>query len=168
MAQALAEREAKRRGIAVDVRSSGFLTADVPAVGGAVQAMRSEGLDLMRHLSVVLDADQLRSADLVLTMERRHLLGIADLDSEAVRRSFTLPEFAVLASMVGRRSRGQPISSWVGQVTQHRTPDAAFSPDSDLDVTDPTGGSRRAFRPVVRRLDADISTVFDHLFPNDR
>jgi len=65
------ESELRDRG--VDVFSAGLAAADhCPANPEAVEAMRSRGLDLTRHLSQRVHFEMLEQSDIVLAMTQRH------------------------------------------------------------------------------------------------
>ena len=53
-----------------------------------------------------MDADTVEAADLIITMERRHITSVAELSLAAVERTFTLTEIADLGDVVGDRRPG--------------------------------------------------------------
>src|SRR4051812_30156704 len=85
------------RGVAV-MGSAGFGPRDIPAIPDAVDAMRRRNLDVSGHRSRQADAQIVRSADLILTAERAHVIRIASIEPAAFRRTMTLPEFLALAA----------------------------------------------------------------------
>lgn len=168
MAEALARDLLARRGVAAEVTSCGILDAGHPAAEEAVRAVRSLGLDLSSHVSRRLDADAVGRADLVLTMERRHLVEVAGVDMALVHRSFTLPELARLAAALGPRPPGSDPAAWIRAADAMRDPTRVLGMGGEDDVKDPMGGSRRAFRKSAAQLQELLGQVFDRLFPDAR
>ena len=70
MAEALLTRRLHTAEVAGRVHSAGLLDAGQPAPPGVVSAMASYGLDVSRHRSRLIDADELGAASLVLAMGR--------------------------------------------------------------------------------------------------
>lgn len=75
----------------------------------ACEAMESRGIDLSGHRAHRLTADDVRSADLILTMTRGHKRAVLALAPESAGKLFTLKELAALmaASSDIRRRRGK-------------------------------------------------------------
>lgn len=142
---------------AVVMESAGFGPPDIPAISDAVDAMRRRGLDVSAHRSRQATGEIVRSVDLILTAERDHVIRIASLDPAAFRRSMTLPEFITAAS----RSfpvDGDPVSSWVSQLTAARTAQGYLREPIE-EVDDPTGSAARAFEAAVVAIEAQCSTA---------
>jgi protein-tyrosine-phosphatase len=165
MAAAIGGAELKRRGVDAVVRSCGEQPGGAHAVHDAVAVMSRRGHDLSDHLSRQIDLDIATSADLILTMERRHLLSVAELGLGLVDRAFTLRELAGLAPFVGRRSPDESVSEWIERAHRSRPPATTLALGTGDDVPDPIGRSRRAFRAVADELERLIGTIFDQLFP---
>jgi len=165
MAERLAADQLRRRGVDAEVRSSGTMEGGVPATDGARRALARRGLDLSEHTSRQLDADTIEVADLIVTMERRHLGAVAELSIEAVRRSFPLKELAALAAATGTRPPAVPVSEWIARADRMRHPSSVLSVSTSDDVQDPMGGSRRDYRRTADELDDLLDQVFSRLFP---
>lgn len=165
MAAGLADDQLRRRNIPARVASCGLMHADAPATHGAVRAMSSRGLDITGHRSRTLDGPLVRDADLILTMERRHLVAVAEEELTAVDRAFTLPELARLSATVGPRRPASSPSSWIAEAAALRDPAHVLGYDTDDDVVDPMGGSRSAYRRTADELDHLIRIVLDEMFP---
>lgn len=133
----------------VEVRSAGFLEPGLPATAEACRTVREHGLDLDAHRSHRCGVDDLRQAELILTMERRHLRQVADLDFDAVRRSFPLREAVALSD--GHPRQGG-MSEWVAMLDSKRDPLRTLSLDTRDDVSDPTGRSMRLHRQAFDAL----------------
>ncbi len=88
----LASMLAERLGAGVvDVESSGFRTAGLPAIDDAIAAMGRRGLDIGDHRSRETSVELVERADLIVTAERDHVVHVATLSSTAFRRAMTLP-----------------------------------------------------------------------------
>lgn len=165
MAEVLAAQQLAERGVDAAVVSAGMLQGEKPASAGSVYAMRNQGFDLSAHISRQIDPDTLDAADLILTMERRHLTAIAELDIDAITKAFPLKELAELAPIVGWRPLEMSVSDWIVQANALRTPGAVLSRDRHFDVADPMGGSKRAYTKTADEISVLIDTLFRFLFP---
>jgi protein-tyrosine phosphatase len=123
MAEAIATDLALGRDLDVTISSTGVLDGGRPASEGAAETMTRRGLDLSNHVSRQIDASLLEAADLIVTMERRHLLVIAELDPAALRRAFPLNELERIAASIGPRSPTETYERWIA-----RAGDPARSP----------------------------------------
>lgn len=166
MAEAIATAQLEALGVPAIVRSCGVMEGGVEPASGAVKALKSRGLDISAHLSSRLDPDTLGSADLVLTMERRHLTEIAALDLDALTRSFTLKELARLAPEVGPRPSGTSIRAWIEQAARFREPTSVLSYETGSDIKDPMGGSQRSFNRSADEITALLAAIWSLLFPS--
>lgn len=166
MAEVLTAEQLEQRGVDAEVVSCGVMQGGVRASAGAVRAMARRGLDLSRHLSEQMDSDTVAVADLIVTMERRHIASVAELDVPAVRRTFTLLELADLAAMVGTRRADRSVASWIAEADAMRLPEAVITANSDSDIADPMGGPNRAYRRTAEQIDELLLTVLDALFPS--
>ena len=102
-----------------------------------------------------------RSADLILTAERDHVVRIASIDPAAFRRSLTLPEFVSMASRSPSED-GEDLEAWLQMLTGTRTASAYLRAPIEQ-VDDPTGWSARAFESAVVAIEAQCSAVATHL-----
>lgn len=64
------------------------------ATRNAIEVMKKEGIDLQKHRAKRLTPDQIKSADLVLTMTLAQKQTVLAMDSSAQNKVFTLAEFA--------------------------------------------------------------------------
>ncbi len=162
MAERLMRAELARRAITARVSSAGMLEGGAPATSGAVKALQRVGIDLDDHVSRQIDGYMVDDADLVITMERRHLGVVRELSHGSARRSFTLKELARIAPGIGP----QPdFRSWVAAADASRPNPAALEVAPDDDVADPMGRSRRAYRRTAADLAEMITTVTRSAFP---
>jgi protein-tyrosine phosphatase len=165
MGQVMAAELLDRRGVDAVVASCGVMEGGSPASRGSVRAMSRRGLDLSTHVSQQMDSDTVGAADLILTMERRHIASVAELSIEAVRRTFTLKELADLAVVVGPRPPTTTVGSWIASADRMRRPEAVMTASTEDDVRDPMGGPSRAYRAASAEIDQLLRTVLDAVFP---
>jgi protein-tyrosine-phosphatase len=100
------------------VRSLGFGPEGLPAISDAVDAMKRRGLDVSGHRSRQVTATNAEAADLILTAEKDHVIKIGAAAPEVFRRTFTLPEFCDLASVVPAGPGG--LSEWARELSHGR------------------------------------------------
>lgn len=135
--------------------------ADPLAVAHAVGG----GTDLARHSSRPLTATDVERADLILTAEREHRAAATRLVPSAVRRSFTLLEFAAVHDTLGvdaelraDLAHAHGFAERVALLSAHRgliTPRRGAS----FDVADPYRRGRRAFASAVDAMSPAIDSV---------
>jgi protein-tyrosine phosphatase len=167
MAAALGTRLVHERGIRVEIASAGLLPGGVPAAKGAARALRRLGLDLSGHRSRTVDPGVLEWSDLVLTMERRHVVELAGRDASILRHLFTLREFTALLGVLGPRNPAVPPIEWIERAHGLRPTDQRLPVDAEDDIVDPMGRSARAFRQTAEELDGQIRLLLTLLFPSD-
>lgn len=165
MAQAIATHRLQERGVAAVVGSCGVMKGGAPATAGALKAMGTRHLDLAAHRSRTVEPELLHRADLVLTMERRHLVKLAELDPSVIDRSFTLVELDRLSQVLGPRPPGQTVGQWIAGAAALRDPGRVLTADTGDDIADPMGGSSRAYRRTANDLDDRITRIVTTLFP---
>jgi protein-tyrosine-phosphatase len=122
------------------------------------------GLDLSEHTSALLDGDDIRAADLVVGLERRHVQEIVVRDAQALPKTFTLKELARRGASVGARAPGEPLDAWLARVHAGRRPIDLLGASDDDDVTDPTGSNAVDHRTTAEELDTLSGTVLGLLF----
>ncbi len=137
MAEVLARREAAARGWdGVEVRSAGAAAANgAPASEGARRAAQRHGLDLSDHVSRPLTQDEVRRADLILTMSGHHLVRVMEL---------------------GGGDRATLLTAFAAGDGEERLPES---------VTDPIGGGDEAYEETFTLLETLVRRVFDRLQP---
>jgi len=135
---------------------------DVPMDRHAATALAEVGVDEGGFRSRPLTADLVRASALLLTATREHRVAVLTHDPAALRRTFTLREFARLVEVVDGVP-GRPGYVW-------RTPDALVAAAADArgrvrvapsedDVADPHGGPLPAFRACRDLLAATLDVV---------
>jgi len=154
---------ARAAGLPVGVRSYSTLgRSGVAALEQAVEAGAPLGVDLSRHVARRLQRGDLDGADLVLGFERAHVAS-AVVDAGALRgRTFTLPEFVVLAEAAPepdgdgvRRARA---------VVQAAAAARAASPGRTRELADPAGGPEAGYRRAAAEVDALSARLVRALF----
>ncbi len=126
------------RGIPATVVSAGTDAAAAPATPPTVAAGRRLGLDLSAHQSRPLDAPTLADADLIVTMERRHVQEVVVKSPAAFGHTFTLKELVRRGSEIGPRGADESLAAWTARVHLGRRPADLLGSSRDDDVDDPT------------------------------
>lgn len=158
MAEAMLRQRLAARGVPARVSSAGLLLDHEPAHAHAQEVMADLGLDLSAHRSRILDAPLAAATDLLIGMEQRHIREAVLLQPDVFARAFTLPDLVGRAEAAGPRG---PVAfeDWLADLGQDRKRVDVFRQDRRLEVPDPIGGSRRAFRRTADQL-ADLLDRF--------
>ena len=144
-------------GLDVTVRSAGMLEDGRPASDHGIAILRERGIDLSSHRSTLVNAELLRSSDLILGMAREHARVVVDAP-DAWPRMFLLKEIVRLGEERGGRSPQQPFDEWLEKLHVGRSPQALMSA-TGVDVEDPYGGSRRDYEKTA----AELTDLIDRL-----
>ena len=112
MAAALLRRRLQRIEVTADIRTAGLLEPDQPVSEGTVRALAARRLDVSGHRSQRLDAERVRSATLLVGMERRHVQEAVVLVPEAWPRAFTLKELVRRGQRLGYASMSCSRPGW--------------------------------------------------------
>lgn len=132
------------------------------------------GLDVSRHAGRQVDAEMIRGTDLVLGMARDHRRYLVELAPGAMRRAFTLREFARLAEAAESRLP-EAVSSSAAQSPEDGMRLAVVlaaslrgtipppSDASDFDVVDPYRQSDDVYRRSFDELIPASRQVADYL-----
>lgn len=113
---------------------------ELARLGHSAESFRSHAVD-----SYLLD-----SADLILTATREHRSAVLSMSPQALRRSFTLVEFAALTELVD----GSDPADLVAQAAQRRS----LAP-ADADVADPYRRGPDVHRTTADQIDVAVATV---------
>jgi protein-tyrosine-phosphatase len=149
----LLRRRLDERGIDATVGSAGFLAEGYPATDDAVAVAADDGLDLAGHVSRTVTRDLLRSADLLIAMERQHVIDLAVLAPDTWPRIFQLRDLLRRAQAVGRRSPDRPFEDWLAELGAGRTPADVFANPLADDIADPVTGPRSGYDATRQLLD---------------
>jgi len=160
-----------------DIRLS---SAGTQAVNGAPMApmmvaiLREAGLEDPAFRSRQLSSAMVQDATLILTATRRHRSVVVTMEPAAVRRTFTMLEFARLARLVDptigsiASERRRRLTDQIQELAKSRR--APLDPSSD-NVEDPYGRSEKQYRICYREV-ADavdvIASVLRQTAPGDR
>src|SRR4051812_39927585 len=153
-----------------DVSSAGTgALVDYPIQEHAAALMAAQGVDVAGFAARQLDAELLEGADLLLGMTREHRAAAATEAPAAIRRLFTLREFARLADA----GAGEVDSSLPPVDRAHALVEAAAGqrgkarPQQPLDddVPDPYGRPADAYRVPFALITTAVETVADVLAP---
>lgn len=135
MADALARREARRRGFRdVGVRSAGtYATPGSPASGGALRTAQRHGVDLSGHRSAPLTRELLDWADVIVGMTETHVNVARRLSGEGDR-------VVLLTELLDE---------------EH--------PRHGRSVEDPVGGPGEAYERAFEVIEAAVGRLFEGL-----
>ena len=143
------------------VRSLGFGPEGIAAFSDAVDAMRRRGLDVTEHRSLMVTAERVASADLILASEKDHVIKIASVSPTASRRTFTLPEFCDRIAS-DPLADGRTLAAWMTDLSEGRSA-GEYLRSEVPEVADPTGSSRRKFEAATVGIEELCATVVDGL-----
>lgn len=124
--------------------SAGFLFENRAAEPDMVRALADVGVDASLHRSRILSDDIIDGADIILTMEARHVQDLSVKSAEIFAK--TLPLVEANERLAGRR---MDTAEFVASLAV-RDPMAYF--DTRWDVEDPYKRSRRKYRKSVEQI----------------
>ncbi|MGK0479629.1 MAG: protein-tyrosine-phosphatase [Ilumatobacter sp.] len=133
----------------------------MPSIPDAVDAMKRRGFDTSQHRSCKVTAENVGSADLILTSERDHVVRIAAASPQAYRQTMTLPEFLLLADL-DDSPPGESLRDWVAGLTASRSASAYINGDVG-EIVDPTGSAPRAFEKSVVGMEEMCRRATTHI-----
>ncbi len=141
----------------------------------AVQAMDLRGLDVSRHRARPLEPDLARSAFLIVTMAREHLLFVERMGEGLAEKSFTLPYLASLHDeamlRLGKRraeneweirARMTALRDWLAHGREGSREGEAEMMTSD--IIDPIGGSLETYLTVADTIEEALEKLMPMLF----
>ncbi|WP_281290292.1 hypothetical protein [Leucobacter komagatae] len=143
-----------RAGEGMASETLGLLTERGVPVAGEFQA---------RQLTTAIVAD----SDLLLTASREQRAQVLEISPLALRRAFTLREFAAL--LCGVRLAPESIASgeWLALATAYalsrRTANAQLVNSPSADIDDPYGRGEEAFERMASEVDASIALILENL-----
>lgn len=149
-----------RLGTAVTVTSGGVraLVGEEmdPRSRAALTERGVDGPVLNEFRATAIDPARVSAADLVLTATTAHRDVVVRMAPRALKRTFTLREFATLAPLVGADSPADLVAA-VARARSRMTGRA--------DVTDPVGLDFDGYSVVMDELDVVVQQVTDRLRP---
>lgn len=147
LAAALLHRELAGDGVAADVSSAGL--AAPPGMSPDRNVLRvagEHGVDLEAHVSTLVSRDDLRGADLILTMTGEQAGEVRAIEPSAAARTIPLRAAAWRARVIG--GRPAPFAEWVARLAGDSRGLAPVRPEPANDVADPTGGPLGGYRAM--------------------
>lgn len=135
--------------------SAGFLYEGRPATPEMVKALSAIDVDASGHLSSMLTAERGLEADLVLTMESRHVQDIGVMSNQLFERTIPITEAA------DRLARRRVTVDEFRSEFSERNPLSYL--DSKWDVDDPYKQSRRKYKKAVTQISDLVDAVLTAL-----
>jgi protein-tyrosine-phosphatase len=163
MAEGLLRHHLDGLGVTARVDSGGLLPGGSPATPHAVEVLAERGIDIAGHASRPLAEVGLAGADLIVTMERRHLQEAIVLEPSVRNRTFTLPELVRRAEAAPPRQRGEDLRSWAARISAGRT--GAELLGTGDGVEDPIGRPRASYVETAALLDDLLRRVVARAWP---
>jgi protein-tyrosine-phosphatase len=149
----------------VSVESAGFVSEGIPAPAGAVEAMKAIGLDLSDHRSRKISGAVVEGGDLIVVMERQHLVDLSSSFPDAWPRAFTFVDLLRRAERVGRRRPRETISDWSARLSAGRARSEVLTLSLAEDVADPMGGRPSDYARARDELSALVGRLAHFLVP---
>jgi protein-tyrosine-phosphatase len=127
---------------------------DAPIDSMVVLELARLGHEATRHHSRALDVHHIEQADLVLTAAREHRAAVLAMSPRALRKTFTLREFAALIDGV----EANTLEDLVFDASRRRS-----TAPADMDVFDPYMREPEVHRQVADTIAAAVDVVADRL-----
>jgi protein-tyrosine phosphatase len=166
MAEGLLRAQLRRRGVDATVESAGLLGGGMPATPTAADVLAARGIDLSGHISrsITDPSVGLATADLVLTMEQRHLREAVLAQPSIAERCFTLVDAVRRSETTTPRRPGETLRAWAARLGSGRLP-VDVPVDIDDEIPDPIGQARSRYEATAARLDELLGRLLDQAFP---
>lgn len=137
--------------------------------GHALAALRTHGVDGSAFIARAIAPDLVAMSDLVLTATRHHRSVVVGMTPAAVRRTFTLKEFARLASTGPAVSTGDDPTERAVAVVAGAAQRRGHAMDADAgnrdDIADPYGGQRSCYDTCLAEVAGAVERVVAALVP---
>jgi protein-tyrosine phosphatase len=152
----------------VAVSSAGLAArAGEPVAAPMARLLAARGVEPGGFVARQLDPPALRSTGLVLTMTAAQRSAVVTRAPAAVRRAFTLQEFAELARLAGDLpGAGHPAERLAALVAEAPRLRALRTGPRDDEIEDPYGRSDDVFARVLTRIEAAVEVLLDVLVPH--
>lgn len=138
-------------------RSAGFLYEGYPITQKMAQAIERFGVtDAMQHSSHIIDFDTLEAAELILTMESRHLRDLTVRDRSVFDRTIPLKEAVTLLD------RPMSLDEFLASIADRQ---ASNYFDERWDVEDPYKRSTKKYRVASEEIKDLVTDLFTNLKP---
>ena len=154
------------RGVAATVESAGLLPGGAHAAPHTLEVLAERGIDLSAHRSRSIHdpAVRLGAADLVITMERKHVREAVVAEPMLRYRAFTLIDLVRRAQLTSPRRPGESLPAWAERVGDGRAA-MHYLGSGDDEVADPIGRSKAHYADTAKQLDFFLELLVEHAFP---
>lgn len=153
LAAAILRDAITERDLPAEIVTAGLRGSGRPATTATAAAGARRGLDLAQHRSQPLGADLIAAADVVLGIERTHVLEAVVRNRSAWPRAFTFKELVRRGEAVGPRGPVEATAGWLARVGAGRARRDLLGRSSDDDLADPTGGTAAEHDDLVWELE---------------
>ncbi len=140
-------------------RSAGFLDAGVSCPSDLVDVLRNRRIDATAHRSYQLDQASLDAAELLLTMEGRHVQKATMISPDSFPKIVPIREAAMVLDRLGPAQTS--IEEFVEELNRKRDPRHYLG--TQWDVADPYGGRAKAYRKAVAEIEELVTSVIGRL-----
>jgi protein-tyrosine-phosphatase len=140
-------------------RSAGFLHAGESCPSELVSVLGARSINASDHRSYQLDQASLDAAELLLTMEGRHVQKATMISPDSFPKIVPLREAAAVLDRMG--GRDTTVEDFIAELNQHRDPRQYLG--SQWDVEDPYGRRTKAYRKAVAEIDQLVTSVIGRL-----
>jgi protein-tyrosine phosphatase len=104
--------------VAVISRAVDMDPFDVEPEGNVVTLLKQRGLDVSAHRAVQLTPNDVRHADVILTMTAKHKAKVVELYPDSAAKTLTLSEYATGSQADVADAYGKPMDVYVDMVKQ--------------------------------------------------
>ncbi len=154
-AEALARAQFGEQGRAF--RSAGFLIPDQPCPDHMITSLAELGVDVSQHRSYQLNEPSLEAADIVLTMEGKHVQDATLIAPDTFHKIFPLKQAASILSDWSTVS----VENFLAEANQSRDPRQYL--DNRWDVADPYGGKLKGYKKAVQEIRSLVDGTLSRL-----
>lgn len=149
MAEGFLRFQAQRRGLGINVRSTGThaWTGRAATIEGR-RVMNEHGVSIDDHRTLELDDRLVEWADLIIGMSREHARDTVRGFPKAKDRTFTMKAFLELLPSLPPY---EDTESWLQEAAKLRDSGSAPAP-VDQDIDDPIGERQEAYRRVAAEI----------------
>lgn len=137
---------------AVQVDSAGILDLKIPSPPEVIATGNDLGIDLANHRGRLLTLRDVKTANLILGMTRKHVREVVTMDPGAWTRTFTLHELVRRGQMMRPRDASQTLEDWLVFVQHGRRMVDLQGKSKEDDIADPLGGSMRGYREASETI----------------
>lgn len=165
LGEALLRRFVREKDLNIEVRSAGTKAIDgLPPTGGTELAAKKLKVDVTEILSKPITPESSDWADLIITMERQHVIDTVAEFPDVFNRTFLITELRDLLAQK-RPTPDMNLRQWLAEVSKSRTRALVLSSREADDVADPAGQSLRKHNKAAREIYELLETITDGLTP---